>query len=142
MRTIHRVGLIVMLATCSTGALGVCPTLTPLFPAPHVTAQQLNDLLVRLRGRAGFSCRQFGPHQLSCGSDDSQELWWLTEVGHPAHPAVSRGQMLTDTDTQDTCLVRDGYFAGAEELFSQWFSELKRYDEKTIEAFKRQDNAT
>jgi hypothetical protein len=50
--------------------------------------------------------------------------------------------MLTDSDTQDTCLVRDGYFSGAEESFSQWFSELKRYDEKTIEAFKRQDNAT
>ena len=141
MRTFQRVAVLVALVGGCAVASANCPSLPPLFPSAHITEQQLGDLLVQIKTRPGFSCRAFGPYQIICGSDGSHELWWLTEPGHPAHPAFSRGQMATNPDTRETCLLRDGYFAGPEEPFAQWFRELKRYDEQTIESFKKQ-NAT
>lgn len=44
--------------------------------------------------------------------------------------------MVRDGQTGETCLLRDGYFAGEEASFAAWFSELKRYDEVTLERFK------
>jgi len=142
MRTVHGVVLLVAAVAGSSLAAAACPTLPPLFPNPHVSVQQLGDLLTEVRSRPGFSCRPFGPYQVLCGSDGSHELWWLTEAGHPAHPAASRGQIVTSADTRETCLLRDGYFAGPEEPFSQWFRELKHYDEQTVETFRKQSNAT
>ena len=142
MRTIHLIALFGLMVITSALASGACQELPPLFPSPHISAQQLADLLAEVKGRPGVECRPFGPHQVMCGSNSSHELWWLTEEGHPAHPAASRGRMETNAATQETCLVRDGYFAGPEEAFAQWFRELKRYDEKTIESFRSQLHAT
>jgi hypothetical protein len=44
--------------------------------------------------------------------------------------------MLLNQQTRETCLVRDGYFAGVEKSFADWMIELKHYDEQTIERFR------
>jgi len=141
MHTIHRAVVIVALSSGSAVAAAACPTLPPLFSTPHVNENQLSALVVEVKDRPGFSCKSFGPNQILCGSDGNHELWWLTESGHPAHPALSRGQMVTNPETRETCLLRDGYFAGPEEPFKRWFHELKQYDEQTIRTFRRR-NAT
>jgi hypothetical protein len=113
-----------------------CPSSAPLYPGPKISLEQYRSLTASLKGLSGFKCDQFGPKQLRCGSDSAPEIWWLTEIGHPAYPAVSRGEMLTDPKTRETCLVRDGYYAGAEEPFAEWMHELKRFDELTSQRFK------
>jgi hypothetical protein len=113
-----------------------CPAPTPLYPEAKVSVEQFQSLVASLKGRPGFRCDNFGPSQLRCGSDDNPEIWWVTTPGHPAHPAVSRGQILPDSKTHETCLVRDGYYAGAEAPFAAWIKELKQFDELTVQRFK------
>jgi hypothetical protein len=108
----------------------------PLYPDAKISTEQFQNLLVSLKSRSGFRCDTFGPQQLRCGSDNTPEIWWLTEAGHPAHPAVSRGQTLLDSKSGETCLVRDGYFAGAEAPFAAWMKELKKFDELTVQRLK------
>jgi len=93
------------------------------------------SLVASLTGHSGFRCDTFGPQQLRCGSEHVPEIWWLTRSGHPAHPAVSRGLMLLGT-TGETCLVRDGYYAGTEAPFAAWMKELKNFDELTVKRLK------
>jgi hypothetical protein len=114
-----------------------CPELTHLFPTPHISLQQFTELRAAVLSRPGNSCRPFGPNQLECGSDSSRELWWFTDAGHPAHPAASRGQIMTERESSLTCLVRDGYFAGEESPFAAWMRTLRKYDDDTIASFRK-----
>ena len=134
----HRLPCVTLSALLTFGwslCTAACPSPTPLYPNAKISADQYQSLVASLKSRSGFRCDKFGPHQLRCGSDDVAEIWWLTEPDHPAHPAVSRGQMLLDP-TGETCLVRDGYYAGLEAPFATWIKELKNFDELTIQRFK------
>jgi hypothetical protein len=113
-----------------------CPTPEPVYPTPKVSAQQIADLVASIKRRPGMRCAGFGARAVRCSSDGSPEIWWFTESGHRAHPAASRGQMAREARTGETCLLRDGYFAGEEVPFAAWFNELKRYDEATLQRFK------
>jgi hypothetical protein len=135
----HPIHFVTLSALVSFGwslCTAVCPVPAPLYPTAKISADQYQSLLVSLKSHSGFRCDKFGPHQLRCGSDDVPEIWWLTEPGHPAHPAASRGQMLFDPTTGETCLVREAYYAGAEAPFAAWMKALKNFDELTIQRFK------
>lgn len=41
--------------------------------------------------------------------------------------------------THETCLVRDGYFAGAVRPFVDWMKALQGYDEATIRRFREME---
>ena len=113
-----------------------CPKPIPLYPSAKISTQQYQDLFDSVTLRPDTHCKVFGPQQLQCNSDSLGELWWFTRPGHPAHPAASRGQMMHNNQTQETCLIRDGYFAGTEAAFASWLGELKRYDEQTVARFR------
>ena len=76
---------------------------------------------------------EISANQVQCNSDSLPELWWFTEPGHPAYPSASRGQMMRNDATGAVCLLRDGYFAGAEAPFAAWMDWLKKYDQATID---------
>ena len=134
----HRLSCMTLSALLSFGwsfSSADCPVPAPLYSNAKISADQYQSLIASLKSHSSFRCDKFGPHQLRCGSDDVPEIWWLTEPGHLAHPAVSRGQMLLGP-TGETCLVRDGYYAGAEAPFAAWMKELKNFDELTVKRFK------
>jgi hypothetical protein len=116
----------------SPSASATCPAAEPLYPSAKISTQQIQDLVASVKLRPGTHCKVFGPHQLQCNSDSLSELWWFTEPGHAAHPAASRGQILASVQARETCLLRDGYFAGSERPFARWMRELKRYDDETV----------
>jgi hypothetical protein len=107
-----------------------CPDIPAKFPTAHVSETQMRELVTAVSKPPDFHCRPFGPHQLQCDSNTVPEIWILTEPGHPAHPAASRGELLTNGHM--TCIVRDGYFAGDERAFADWLNDLERYDEQAI----------
>jgi len=129
------VGVCLLTAALSVAAAS-CPAPTALYPSPKISREQYQDLFDSVTRRPDTHCKVFGPQQLQCNSDSLPELWWFTRPGHPAHPAASRGQMMYNAQTRETCLMRDGYFAGPEAAFASWLGELKRYDEQTVARFR------
>jgi hypothetical protein len=104
----------------------------PLYPSSRISAAQIEDLTALVKARPGTSCVAFGEYQLQCNAPDA-EVWWLTEPGHPAHPAASRARILTNQHTGENCLVRDGYFAGKQQRpFTLWLRTLKSFDENAV----------
>jgi hypothetical protein len=117
----------------ATSASDACPQPQSLYPSPKVTSQEILDLIKSVKLRPGTHCRAFAQNQVQCNSDSLPELWWFTEPGHPAYPSASRGQMMRNDATGAVCLLRDGYFAGAEAPFAAWMDWLKKYDQATID---------
>jgi hypothetical protein len=113
-----------------------CPKPAPLYPQAKISSDQLQKLRVAVEHRPGTACAENGPKAIRCSSLSSNEIWWFTKPGHPAHPAASRGQVMTDTSTRETCLVRDMYFAGDEQAAAGWLKALKDYDERIISRFR------
>ena len=120
-----------------------CPSAESLYSSPKVSTQQLLDLMTSVKLRPGTHCRNFAPKEVQCNSDSLPELWWFTEPGHPAYPSASRGQILYNKALRQTCLIRDGYFAGQEAPFADWMMALKKYDEMIVgKALERRDDRT
>jgi hypothetical protein len=113
-----------------------CPQMIPLYPTSRISGAQIEDLISLAKMRPGNSCVAFGEHQIQCNASDLQ-IWWFTQDGHPAHPAASRSQMLTNEKTGETCLVRDGYFAGAKRPFASWLESLKAHDKDTARQMRQ-----
>jgi hypothetical protein len=132
-----------LLCAVASFASSTCPKPDPLYPHAKISRQQMDDLVASVKLRPGTHCKQFAPLQLQCNSDSLPEIWWFTESGHPAHPAASRGQIMRNVQTGQTCLIRDGYFAGQEPAFAEWMNELKQYDKQTVErVLGNRDGAT
>ena len=123
-------------------ASAACPDLDRLYPSAKISVLQMGELLDSVKHRAGMNCTAFGPRALRCSSNTSHEIWWLTEPGHPAYPAISRGVVRWNEPTHEICMMRDGYFAGDEEAFAAWFRELQGYDELTKKRFLEKQGAT
>jgi hypothetical protein len=132
--------LILSLSMCLTAHAGTtspteCPNLQPRFPSAHVSIVEIRDLFTEVTGRAGTRCREFGRYQVQCDAESQAEVWIFTLPGHPAYPAVSRGEIRKFGAL--LCILRDGYFAGDEPAFAAWLGDLTTYDKQVINRFRQ-----
>jgi len=132
----HRTGVVCLLLRLLSAALNhadggqACPDPQPLFPSAHVSAGQLQALYTAVSSPKDSHCKPFQPGSVQCISDSVPEVWIFTELGNPAHPAASRGQILMNGVV--TCIVRDGYFGGDEKAFHAWLASLQEWDKTAM----------
>jgi hypothetical protein len=110
----------------------------PRFPQAHISTEQWQSYLDEVKAIPGVACAEAASHQYKCNSTAQQTMWVFTLKGHPAHPAVSRGVMVTHQATPATTvgIDRSGYFAGKEEAFRSWMREFDALDQRQIAAWQ------
>ena len=108
-----------------------CPQMIPLYPTSHISSAQIEDLTSLVKMRPESRCFPTGDQEVQCTASEPV-IWWFTQDGHRAHPAVSRAQWLRNDRTGESCLVRDGYFTGSKRAFAKWLDDLKARDEQTV----------
>jgi hypothetical protein len=110
-----------------------CPQPQSLYPSSKITSKEILDLIQSVRLRPGTHCRAFAQYQVECVSKSLPEQWWFTEPGHPAYPSATRAQLIRNDAPRPLCILRDGYFAGADAPFAAWMDWFKKYDQATID---------
>ena len=132
MRLIKSSFIALWFVTASSVLAADCQTV-PKYAEPHVSGIVIQKWLGEIQGSKEVECRKLGGNVLQCFKD--VEIWLFTELGHPAHPAMSHAALI-DCNVQ-TYISRNGYYAGNQKAFDTWFSELKKYDEDTIRRFRQ-----
>ncbi len=106
----------------------------PRFPNGKISLQQWQTYLSEVRSIPGIRCDNREPWLLVCDSSSERSMWTFTRAGHSAHPAVTKGVLVSSNVSGQTLIGidRSGYYAGRHEAFSKWMQEFKTLDMRQV----------
>jgi hypothetical protein len=107
-----------------------------IYPSvPQMSRLEWLQLRAQIMGQADVECLARTPQVQRCASDVLRTIWWMTEVGHEAHPAMVR-QALVRKDGS-VVLETSGYFAGDQGAFRRWYTAVLRDDQRELQSIVR-----
>lgn len=114
-------------------------------PAPRYATDQINlaewqAYFAEVKAISDVQCRDIEPMQHVCDSRSQRTIWVFTRTGHPAHPAVSRGIVISQPVTGGSTLGidRSGHYVGDRVAFSKWMIELVDSDQRQVSEWGKQ----
>jgi len=107
----------------------------PMFASAQISLEQLTSLIAEVEAIPDVECRYIRAFQRQCSSASRSTIWTFTRPGHPAHPAVSRGVLVTSPN--HIAIDRSGHFVGDEASFRKWMDEWAVVDKRQIQEFSQ-----
>lgn len=112
-------------------------SIAPRYKTAKITVEQWQRLLAEVKAMPGIKCSDYVQKQYVCDSAAQRTIWVFTAVGHPAHPAVSRGILFVNRVPGGAMLGidRSGHYAGDRAAFEKWMQEFAVLDQRQIAEF-------
>lgn len=112
-------------------------SIAPRYPTAKITFEQWQRLVAEVKAIPGIKCSDYVRNQYACDSAAQRTIWVFTTVGHPAHPAVSRGILFLNRAPGGAVLGidRSGHYAGDRAAFEKWMHEFAVLDQRQIAEF-------
>ena len=101
-------------------------------PRPQLSPSEWLQLRSQVMGQTDVECEPRTPLMRRCASDAMRTIWWLTEVGHEAHPGMVRQALVSKGGK--VVLETSGYFAGDQTAFGRWYREILRNDQRELQS--------
>ena len=104
------------------------------FQTAKISIGQWQTLLAEVEATPDVKCDRDLTYQYICDIASQRTIWVFTTVGHPAHPAVSRGILFQSRGPGGAILNidRSGHYAGDRAEFEKWIRQLVILDQKRI----------
>ena len=114
------------LALAGSGSATAASDVLRRFPQSQITPQEWQAFLDEVKAKPGARdlSRRSVPSVDAIEVPDERTIYFFTRPGWAAHPAVVVERVLTRGSA--TYLQHDGYFAGSEAAFAQWFSAFQQ----------------
>lgn len=112
-------------------------SIAPRYATAKISIEQWQRFLAEVKAMPGIKCRSDMQNQYVCDSAVQRTIWAFTLVGHPAHPAVSRGVLFVNRISGGAVLGidRSGHYAGDQAAFEKWMQEFAALDQRQIATF-------
>lgn len=112
-------------------------SIAPRYATAIIAVEQWQRLLGEVKATPGIKCSDYVQNQYVCDSSAQHTIWVFTAVGHPAHPAVSRGILFVNRVPGGAVLGidRSGHYAGDRAAFEKWMLEFAVLDQLQIGEF-------
>ena len=121
------------------GSSAVAADPPPRFPDEQITLAEWQTYRNEVTSVPDVRCNNTQRHEFLCVSESLKSVWAFTELGHPAHPAVSTGVLVVYP--QSSGILFRGYYAGDEAAYYKWapnaYSHLRLLDKWTQAPFTR-----
>jgi hypothetical protein len=109
-------------------------SIAPRYATAKITVEQWRHLLAEVKALPDVKCINYVLNQYACDSAAQRTIWIFTSVGHPAHPAVSRGILFANRAPAGAILGidRSGHYSGNRAAFEKWMQEFAFLDQRQI----------
>lgn len=144
-----KAGSIAHIFTWSLIVIGLTPAIasageriTPRYSAGQITPTDWREYLAEVEAIPDIKCHHYATNQYVCESASRRTIWIFTRIGHPAHPAVSRGILFLRQATGGVRLGidRSGHYAADQVAFDKWMKELVELDLIQVAEWGKEEN--
>ena len=101
----------------------------------HITIEQWRTYQTQVTSLPGVQCRNVEADQFECDSASRQTIWIFTREGHPAHPALTSGVVVTKNGQMG--IDRSGAYAGSETAFHAWINQFLLLDQQQVAGWQK-----
>ena len=131
-----RIVICLLMLACSLQAVAR-ESIAPRYATAEITVEQWQRFLAEVKAIPGVKCGDYVQNQYVCDSAAQRTIWVFTSIGHPAHPAVSRGILFANPVPGGAVLGidRSGHYAGDRAAFEKWMQEFAVLDQRQIAEF-------
>lgn len=135
---IHSATLSIILAIISAAPADAAGP-PPRFPREQITLTEWQTYRDEVTSIPDVRCENTQRNEILCVSESLKSVWAFTELGNPAHPAVSTGVLVVYAHSSG--ILFRGYYAGNEAAYDKWapnaYSDLPILDKWTQAPFTR-----
>jgi hypothetical protein len=127
---------VVLMGLAAAQADRVWPPPKPRFPQQHITAEQVQAQLEKMKADPTAGVLANSPHfpdtVIVFVGGEWQGIYHFTKPESPAHPAMVFERI--ESDRKHSYLNLEGYFAGSPEAFATWFAAIEKFTRDTADS--------
>jgi len=114
-------------------------TVSARFATAKISVEQWRAYLAEVKAMPDAHCQEEAAKQYVCDSSEQRTVWVFTREGHLAHPAVTRGIMVSrqTAEGERVSVDRTGHYAGDPLAFAAWMKQFKILDKNQVAEWER-----